>query len=376
MKSWIERQRNIIDFTVASLARRKGKNLALVAVYTFVVLLLASVIFFTGALKKEAALTLGEAPEIVVQRQVMGRHDLIPISYAERIRKIRGVVSVKERLWGYHYMAGANYTLMTREGNPPEDGSVDIGRGVSRYLQIASGDSLGLRGNDGTLYQFEVNEVLTATSELVAADLIILSEKDFREFFALAGGLATDLAVSVRNPREVDTVAAKVAEMLPDTRPILRDEIARTYDSVFDWRAGVVIVILVTALLAFVIFAFEKASGLSAEERREIGTLKAIGWETGDVIVMKVWEAVAVSLTAFLFGTVLAYVHVFFASAPLFEPVLKGWSILYPEFELTPFISPYEVATLFFLTVVPYIVATIIPSWRASIVDPDSIMRS
>ena len=61
MKSWIERQRNIIDFTVASLARRKGKNLALVAVYTFVVLLLASVIFFTGALKKEAALTLGEA---------------------------------------------------------------------------------------------------------------------------------------------------------------------------------------------------------------------------------------------------------------------------------------------------------------------------
>ena len=180
----------------------------------------------------------------------------------------------------------------------------------------------------------------------------------------------------VRNPREVSTVATKIAEILPDTRPIIRDEIARTYDSVFDWRGGVIIVILATALLAFVIFAFEKASGLSAEEKREIGTLKAIGWETGDVIVMKLWEAIAVSLTAFLLGTVLAYVHVFLASAPLFEQVLKGWSVLYPEFRLTPFISPYEVATLFFLTVVPYIVATIIPSWRASIVDPDSIMRS
>jgi ABC-type lipoprotein release transport system permease subunit len=91
---------------------------------------------------------------------------------------------------------------------------------------------------------------------------------------------------------------------------------------------------------------------------------------------MKMWEAVTVSLSAFLMGTVLAYIHVFFMSAPLFEPVLKGWSILYPEFRLTPFISLYEIMTLLFLTVVPYIVATIIPSWRAAIVDPDSIMRS
>lgn len=375
MRKWIERQRNVIDFTIAALARRKGKNLALISVYTSVVMLLASVIFFTGALKKEANMVLTEAPEIVVQRQVAGRHDLIPISYADRIKRISGVASVKERLWGYYYMAGANYTMMTRDDFSHEVGEVAIGRGVSRTLQIGEGDTLALRSHEGTSF-FDVKEILPAASELVSADLIIMSEKDFRDFFGMDRAVATDLTVKVRNPREVATVAAKVAEILPDTRPIIRDEIARTYDSVFDWRGGVIIVVLATALLAFVIFAFEKASGLSAEEKREIGTLKAIGWETGDVIVMKLWEAVAVSLTAFLLGTVFAYVHVFVASAPLFEPVLKGWSILYPEFRLTPFISPYEVATLFFLTVVPYIVATIIPSWRASIVDPDSIMRS
>ncbi len=376
MRKWIERQRNVIDFTVAAVARRKGKNLALISVYTLVVMLLASVIFFTGALKKEANMVLIGAPEIVVQRLVAGRHDLIPISYAQRIGRIRGVVSVKERLWGYYYMAGANYTVMTPDDSPQEEGSVTIGRGVSRTLQISEGDTLALRGHEGMLFNFDIKEILSADSELVSADLIIMCERDFRDFFGLDGAVATDLAVKVRNPREVATVAAKVLEILPDTRPIIRDEIARTYDSVFDWRGGVIIVVLSTALLAFVIFAFEKASGLSAEEKREIGTLKAIGWETGDVIVLKFWEAVGVSLTAFLLGTVLAYIHVFVASAPLFEQVLKGWSILYPEFKLTPFISPYEVATLFFLTVVPYIVATIIPSWRAAIVDPDSIMRS
>jgi ABC-type lipoprotein release transport system permease subunit len=40
-----------------------------------------------------------------------------------------------------------------------------------------------------------------------------------------------------------------------------------------------------------------------------------------------------------------------------------------------PFIDPYQVATLFFLTVVPYTVATIIPSWGAATIDPDTIMR-
>lgn len=56
MALWIERQRNILDFTLSSLMRRKRKVLALGFVYTLVVFLLASVLFLTSALKKEASL--------------------------------------------------------------------------------------------------------------------------------------------------------------------------------------------------------------------------------------------------------------------------------------------------------------------------------
>jgi ABC-type lipoprotein release transport system permease subunit len=111
------------------------------------------------------------------------------------------------------------------------------------------------------------------------------------------------------------------------------------------------------------------------EERREMGVLKAVGWETSEVIAMKSWEGVIISLTAFFGGTLLAYAHVFFSSALLFEPVLKGWAVLYPRFQLVPHIDPYQVLALFFLTVMPYTVATVIPSWNAATVDPDSIMR-
>jgi ABC-type lipoprotein release transport system permease subunit len=134
-------------------------------------------------------------------------------------------------------------------------------------------------------------------------------------------------------------------------------------------------VILCTALLSFVIFAWNRATGLSAEEKREIGILKAVGWETSDVLLMKFWEGTAISMTAFLAGIILAYGHVFFTSSTLFLPVLKGWSTLYPDFSLVPFIDVNQVITLFFLTVVPYTITTIIPAWRAATIDPDSVMR-
>jgi ABC-type lipoprotein release transport system permease subunit len=204
---------------------------------------------------------------------------------------------------------------------------------------------------------------------------VLISAGDFRRMFAIDGDHATDLVVTVRNRKEIPVIARKITEILPDTRPISRDEILRTYDAVFSWRGGILLALLASAVLAFVIFAWDRAAGLSAEERKEIGILKAIGWETSDVLLMKFWEGTAVSLSSFLLGIISAYVHVFFSSAALFEPVLKGWSVLYPQFRLVPFIDFQQVAALFFLTVVPYTVATVIPSWRAATVDPDAVMR-
>jgi ABC-type lipoprotein release transport system permease subunit len=59
----------------------------------------------------------------------------------------------------------------------------------------------------------------------------------------------------------------------------------------------------------------------------------------------------------------------------LFTPVLKGWAVLYPHFDLPPVIDGFQVATLFFFTVFPYAAATLVPIWRAAITDPDSVMR-
>jgi ABC-type lipoprotein release transport system permease subunit len=321
---------------------------------------------------------------MTVQRLVAGRQGLVPIHYLEAIRKIRGVQSVEPRLWGYYYDApsGANYTLMVNAALNDRAGEIVIGSGVARWnaqgkqgQALRKNDSLSFKTYDGSFLSLSVQGLLPSASALVTADLVQVSEKDFQKIFAYAEGFATDLVLRVKNGKELSTIATKITQIFPDTRPILREEILRTYDAIFDWRGGVIIMVLASVLFAFIILAWDKATGLSAEEKREIGILKAIGWETSDILVMKFWEGTTVSLTAFFLGILLAYLHIFMASSLLFEPVLKGWSVLYPNFKLTPDINIYHIATLFFLTVIPYTVVTIVPTWRSATIDPDSVMR-
>jgi cell division protein FtsX len=378
MTPWIEKQRHLADFTLASLARRKGKNLGLLAVYAAIVFSLASVLLFSHSVRREAALLLANSPEILVQRMVAGRHDLMPAAAVDKLKGLRGVQTVEGRLWGYYFdpVAAANYTFMVPAKDAPPAGGIAVGPGIAATRGAGPGDVLSFRGADGTLFSFRLARVLESDSALVSADLVLLGEEDYRRFFGVAPGLFTDVAVSVRNEKEVRTVAEKIAKALPDSRPILRAEILRTYDGLFDWREGMMLVLLAGATLAFVIFAWDKASGLSADEKREIGVLKAVGWETSDVIRMKMWEGALISVAAFLLGYAGAYLHVFHFGAGVLEPVLKGWAVLYPDFRPTPFIDGLQVFTLFLLTVFPYTVATIVPVWRAAIVDPDLVMRS
>jgi ABC-type lipoprotein release transport system permease subunit len=377
MRQWIERQRNILDFTISSLLRRKWRNATLMLVYVLIVALLASVMFFIHAIRKEAGIVLNNAPEVIVQRSVAGRHHPIPIDYLDKIRNIAGVSSVERRLWGYYYdsRVGANYTIMAPAQAHLDPDSMIIGEGISRMRQLSKGSYLRFRTYDGKFIDLEVKSVMPSESELVSSDLILVSEGVFRRLFGISEDFATDLTLQVRNSREVPVVASKVTQILPDTRPITREELLRTYESIFNWRGGIMIFLVSGAVLAFLILAWDKASGMSLEERREIGILKGIGWETSEVVLMKFWEGMVVSLSSFLVGIILAYIHVFFTSASLLEPALKGWAVLYPRFTLTPFIDASQIVTLFMLTVVPYTLATIIPSWRAATIDPDAVMR-
>jgi len=373
----VARFRNILDFTLAAMLRRKGKNLLLLSMFTLVIGVFASILLFTQSLRHEATLILKEAPEIIIQRLVAGRHDLIPVELRSRVATLPGVRAVTPRLWGYYFdpSGSATYTLVVPPPGSIPEGTVRIGVGVGRSRSLFTGKALAMQGYDGKEHRFEIGALIPEESELVSSDLVIISERDFRSLFSYPADYATDLAVTVANPREIPTVARKIAESLPDTRVVTRDDIINTYQALFDWRSGVMALIFVSVLISFAVFAWDRATGLSAEERRETGILKAIGWETSDILLMKLCEGATISLVAFLGGCILAWVHIHYFWGSLFGAFLKGWSTLYPYFRLAPVLDLYQMSVLFMLTVPPYIAAILIPSWRAASMDPDTVMR-
>jgi ABC-type lipoprotein release transport system permease subunit len=381
----------ILEFVLSSLLRRKIKNLGIVAVFSFVVFILASILFLTHAFKTESLAILEGAPELIVHKIAGGRHDLTALRYGDEIAKIPGVGRVLPRYWGYYYDAstGANYTVMGATEAPRstlelvrgsfieagQRGVCVLGEGVAEVRLAGVNGTVPIMGADGELYRFKVVGVFRDPSALLTNDLILVAPEDIREIFDMPPDVATDIVVQVFNPSEVANVAKKIKYRFPELRPITRTEILRTYEALFSWRSGLVILMFVGALVAFGILAWDKATGLSGEEKKEIGILKAIGWETSDILALKFWEGAVLSLVSFLAGLIAAYAHVFFFGASVFAPALKGWSVIFPDFRLLPYIDPYQIFVLIFLTVVPYIAATIVPSWKTAITDPDIVMR-
>ncbi len=373
-----QRIRSLLEFALASLARRRGRTAGLLLAYAGLVAVVASVMLLSSALRAEAQRRLQDAPEVTVQRMVLGRHDLSPAGDLAAARAVRGVRSAEGRLWGYFYdtLAGTTVTIMVPPpGDTPPPGSTRLGPGIARRKLLRPGSRLVLVSPSGRTLSATVETVLPETSALVGDDLVLVSEVDFRAFFQLPDGVFTDLALAVKNPSEIDTVTLKLARALPESRILARRDLLAGYQASFDWREGFLLTPLLAAILAFALLAWDKASGLSAEEIRELGIQKAVGWDTGDLVGLKVIEGLAVSSLAFTGGYLAAWIHVFATGAGLLAPVLAGWSGLASPLHLHPSVEAGEILTLAFLTVVPYVAATAIPVWAAASTDPDTVLR-
>lgn len=382
------RHLKLIEYALGSLARRSWKNLSLLVVYALTIAMIASVLLFSKALREEAARLLAGTPELLVQRLSAGRHDAIPEAYLREIAALPGVSAVRSRSWGYVYdsLTKGNYTLMaaeTADGDlagitgrlPRAAGEAAVGAGVAAARKVAVDDDLILIDSRGIGRSFTITGVFTSASALLTNDLVLLDPLELRDFFALPDGVATDLAVTVRNPREVDTLAAKIKARFPDTRPVTRADIRRTYEAVFDWRSGMLLAAFAPALAAFAILSWDRASGLSAEEKRELGVLKAVGWGTGDILLLKFWEGLIVSGVALALGILLAEVHLLLFDGAVITGMLKGWSVLYPPFKLAPVPDADLVLALALFTIGPYVAATVVPAWKSAVTDPDTVLR-
>ncbi len=387
----IERQLNILDYALHSLARRPGRHLSITFIFALVIFLVASFQMVTASLKHSADVLLKTAPEITVQKMVAGRQVMMRVGDMARVGKVFGIKEIYPRVWGYHFAArnGANYTIIgldparQRQLPPYLDGvkmplapgEAIVGLPLAKLLDLGGRRVFSLARGDLSLKSFRLAGTFPAASDILTGDLLVTNIADARDLLGMKADEITDICVSVANPAEVRTIAGKISRVMPGTRVLTRDQIRKTYQAVFSWRSGFGSICLLTALAAFFILAWDRASGLSAGERRETAILKVLGWQTTDIITLRFWEGGAVATMAFLLGVMAAWLHVTIGAAALFRPVLMGWSVLRPNLELVPVTRVSDFIIVFTFTVLPYLAATVIPAWHSATVPPDAAVR-
>ncbi len=387
----------LLEFALGSLYRRKIQSFGTFFVFMALVWLLSSVLFISDGIKKELFTSLESLPQMTLQKIRAGKQIDIDVAMAEKLLEIQGVSHATPRVWGYYYFkqAGVNFTVigLDRFGEQythslqelvdgldmkaleKEDGMV-IGRGVKKVLEENYYTSFfNFVTAKGEWKKQHIVGVFGDETRLQNNDLMVLPQKSVYEIFGIPKDKATDIVVRVSNPKEIATIVQKITTRYPDIRAITTEDLRVSYHTIFDYKSGFFLSLFIISAFTFFMVIFERSSGLSSEERREVGILKALGWGMDEIISQKFYEGMVISLSAFFCGVALALFFVYGLQAPLLRDIFMGYSILKP-----PFVIPFSVdigilSLLFFLSVPIYLAAIIFPVWRASTLDADEVMR-
>ena len=382
---------NLLEYSLNSMRRRWKKQVLLIVIYALIVAFFASVVFLTTSLRKMSDKTLSGIPELWIQNVAGGRLVPMDVSVIDSLKKIPGVQKVIPRVWGYYYDSptASVFTVLASDSSFPAELLYDMkgdyiadsttalcGSGFLELHNLKVTDQLMLFNRRGQLISFKIGGMFNTSSDLLTRDLIILSYDAVRDIIGLNKNEVTDVALKIANVDEVETIGVKISRKFPNIRVVSKEQIQITYDTLFSWRGGLFMFGAVFSLLAFLILAWDRASGLSREESRELGILKGIGWQINDVLWIKFWEGLIVSLTATLCGIIIAYLHIFIFNAFFLKEFFIGWSVLYPDFNLPVIISTGDIFMILLLSLIPYLSATVIPAWKGAITDPAEVMLS
>lgn len=384
-------------FAINSLARKKIKNIATFFVIFITVFIISSTLFVATSLKKLFLSMIDKMPDITIQKVIGGRIELIEIDRIQKIKEIPGISEAKDRVWGYYFLNhqsiknnGANFVLLgvdiydknrfqeaiDTNFEQIENGGMIVGEEAKKILNKAYfNEFLNFVTPKNKIIKVPIVGTFKSDYSFESSDFLVVPKNLAREILGIPYNKATDIVLTIPNPNEVDTIVSKLQLLYSDIRIITKKDLLAIYESIFDYKSGLFLVLFLVGIFVFFILIYEKASGLSELDKKEIGILKAVGWQISDVMTVKFLEHSLIALFGFIFGLSLAYIFVFLFNAPFLKEIFIGNSELIPPFRLDPNIDTLNIMGLAFVFLILYLVTILFPIWKSSTIDALEAMR-
>ncbi|MFL5244978.1 MAG: ABC transporter permease [Gemmataceae bacterium] len=376
---------------------------SLVTVFAVVVVLLPYLVILglSKGIEADALTSAQLGADLYISGNQFGRRSSIPVEFIEQIRSIDGVLKVVPRIVGevvlgkeseHAVLVGMPETSFPPwadciEGRLPQPNKLNelvIGNTLARRLNLRVGSILPpfYHNNKGERLARVVG-VFKPNCPLWHAKLILTSLDTANSIFDQPG-LATDLLVWCRPGSETDVSRSigqieKVSGGAGDEqfrlRIITKKEILSLLPRPLFHREGIFNLLFLVAFIVCILVVMVTSGLGQAERRREIGILKATGWQTDEVLLRGFVESLSLSLTAACLGLIGAWLWLRVFNGYLIASILFSEAGVKPEFTLNYRLSPEPVLLAFVLSLTAILTGTLFSSWRAATGSPRDVIR-
>jgi ABC-type lipoprotein release transport system permease subunit len=365
-------------------------------------------------LQEQAEDAVRYGADLYVTAEQLGRAVPLPTGLAADLREIDGVTAVIPRIVAGFVPRGSDENAVLVglppahfpaavtcvEGRLPASGKAPyelvLGTELARRLRVRVGDvllpiSASTRG-----------EKLSKVVGIFKSDVpvwesnLILTSFDAAAAICDQQGVATELLVycrpgyhdSVRKEilRDHDERAlAEKVSVRPFPAPGARSGLALKVTGRESLQALVAAGILhrrglfnLHFLLAFAvgILTILVTSGVgTSERRREVGLLKATGWQTDEVLLRGMVESLVLSLTAASLALILAFVWLRLLNGYWLASLFLAGGDVRPGFPVPFRLAPVPALLAFLIALALVMCGTLYSTWRAAVVPPREVMR-
>ncbi|MCF6148241.1 MAG: FtsX-like permease family protein [Candidatus Kuenenia sp.] len=377
---------NLLLLAAENLLRHRTKTIVVCLCVIAILSPFITAISISEGIREQSLASVEEGGDLYLTFDEFGRNTSVPLKYLEEIRTIFGVKKAVPRIIGRAYFQNKLVVIVgiNKEDIPDSvscisgrmfenPNEVIIGNELARHFHLRIGDQFSMRGQQRKV--FTAAGVFTPDSGIWGASLLFMSFKDAGELFGKPE-VATDI--------QIYSIPGHNSEIATDLYSILMNEPYRLQDKQiielfvkkgFLLKEGIFTALYVVAF-ALGIPAILVASGFGLSDRRkEIGIMKATGWNTLEVLELITFEQLLISL---LGATIAILLSIFWIR--VFNGIFIGQFFiaeitLLPKFTVPSKFLPLPFLLSFFFALLLTMVGSIYSSWRASSVSPVVAMK-
>ncbi len=349
----------------------------------------------------EAATSIQQGADVYISAIRFGQRVPIPAEAVDQVQSMDGVSAAYPRIVGEVFLGKQQFAAVLVgipperfpaavsivEGRLPEQNQVHelvVGTELARRLKLKVGSLIPPFYHSSEAERVsKVVGIFRSNVSLWQANLVLTTLDTASHIFDQPR-LATDLLVECRagyaeRVRERIWRDLKLAD--PITGRMLQIEVITQRDMQAILPRGLLhregvfnlhfLPVMVSSILVLLV-----TSGMGlAERRREIGILKATGWQTDEILLRSFSESLMIGLTGALLALLIAFVWLRLFNGFWIASVFLAGVGRSPSMTIPYRLLPTPALLTIVLSLVVVMTGSLFSSWRAAVATPHSVMR-